>query len=132
MLDWEVQREPSWSEWIGPLVPLVLPLMFVGLWIYLGQGGLAAAARRPSPEFVPIDRAVRGRGQVDIFFTDPVHSRQFVETFHDDEPFLVASGNGGALGLALRGRRRPFLLDRNLQSLDLSEEERAAVYRAAG
>jgi hypothetical protein len=131
MIDTEVSRDVSINDVAGPIVLLVFPVLLTVVFVVTSRKGIARAAQRPEPVLVPIARIVRRQGQLDVFFVDPERKREAVDSFDAPGPLLVAGPEGKPLGLALKGARRPHLLDARLVLLDLTDAERASVLAAA-
>lgn len=133
----EMERDMSWSELIGPIALLLIPGMILIAFFLTSRRGLAAAAARPEPIAVAIEKAVRSPGRLYLHTRAPGAARPVVDAFSNPTmPLLVAPPPGApgeqqwALAL-LSPRGRHYVLDSALALLDLSPEERSAVLSAA-
>jgi hypothetical protein len=139
MLKPEMDRDMTWSELLGPLFLLLLPLAAVLWWWGTGRRGLAAAAANPEPLIAPIEKAIRQMpaNRLTVHFRPAGGSRLWGTTCGPgDEPVLVRPPAGAPQGqqwvLALRSPKgRPYALDAGLRDLDLTDGERAAIRNAA-
>lgn len=139
MLKPEMDREMTWSELLGPIFLLILPLLGLLIWWGTGRGGLAKAAANPNPVIAPIEKAVRQMpvNRLTLHFRPPGDAKTWVTPLGPgEEPLLVRPPAGAAQGeqwlLALRSPKgRAYALDANLKDLDLTDEERSAVRSAA-
>lgn len=139
MLKPEIDREMTWSELLGPVFLLLLPLFALLWWWATGRRGLAKAAANPNPVLAPIERAVRQLpvNRLNVHFRPPGDARAGYKSFGPgEEPLLVRPPAGAAPDeqwlLALRSPKgRAYALDSNLKDLDLTDEERAAIRTAA-
>ena len=135
----EMEREPGFSQQATPFLLLLLPLAGLLWWWGTGRRGLRAAAARPDPVIAPIEKVIRQlpANRLTIHFRPPGTDRPCGTTFGPgEEPLLVRPPAGAPEGeqwvLALRSPKgRPYALDAGLKELELSEEERAAIYNAA-
>lgn len=139
MLKPEMDRDMSWSELLGPIFLLLLPLVCLLWWWGTGRRGLAKAAAHPNPVIAPIENAARQMpgNRLTLHFRPPGDPRAWVTALGPgEEPLLVRPPAGAAQGeqwlLALRSPKgRAYALDANLKDLDLTDEERAAIRNAA-
>ena len=139
MLRPEIDREPDWSQNATPFLLLFLPLAGLLWWWGTARRGLKAAAARPDPVIAPIEKAIRQMpaNRLTIHFRPPGAARLYGTTFGPgEEPLLVRPPAGAPEGeqwvLALRSPKgRPYALDAGLRELELSDEERAAIYNSA-
>jgi hypothetical protein len=129
----EAERDLRWSEWIGPIVILLIPVIALLVWLFGHKGGIVDALRDPKPIIVPVDRFVRRPNLLEVYFRKPEGGKELVQIFAKGrEPLLLhppagaASDNPWALAL-LASSGRPILLDGDLATLDLTEAERAAI-----
>ena len=138
MLKPEVEREPELDTRVGSSLLMLIPALALLAWFATGRGALAKAARDPRPVVVPIERTVwNGQARrTEVWFERPGGGNPLRNDFREnDGPLLArppdaADGRQYALGL-LTPKGVPVLLDKELKMIDLSEEERAAVLRAA-
>lgn len=137
MLKPEMDRELGWDEAYGPLFLLIMPAIVLAIFFFTGRRGLAAAARDPKPLIVPIEKVIRQPQKLYIHSRPPGAPRPFVDAFaHPATPLLVPPPPGSppdqqwALAL-LSPKGRSYLLDSQLASLELSDEERATLLNAA-
>lgn len=137
MTERDVQRDESIVNIAIPGVFLtLLPLLALLLWFATGKRAFRQAAAEPRPAVVPIERAVRRPDRLDVWFRRPDGKGQGLRSFRKGEPLLVAPPAGSppdqqwALALLTRSGH-PILIERELAELALTEEERAAIYRAA-
>ena len=139
MLKPEMARDMTWSELLGPVFLLLLPLAGLLWWWGTARGGLAAAAARPDPVIAPVEKAIRQMpaNRLTVHFRPEGAARAYGATFGPgEEPLLVRPPAGAPEGqqwvLALRSPKgRPYALDAGLRDLDLTEEERASIRNAA-
>jgi hypothetical protein len=139
MLKPEMDRDMTWSELLGPIFLLILPLGALLWWWGAGRSGLAKAAASPNPVLAPIEKVVRQMpvNRLTLHFRPPGDPRSWVTTLGPgEEPLLVRPPAGAAPGeqwlLTLRSPKgRAYALDAGMKDLDLSEEERAAIRSAA-
>jgi len=139
MLKPEMDRDMTWSELLGPIFLLLLPLACLLWWRGTGRGGLARAAANPNPVVAPIEQAVRQMpaNRLTLRFRPPGDDKAWVTVLGpDEEPLLVRPPAGAAQDeqwlLALRSPKgRAYALDANMKDLDLTDEERAAIRTAA-
>lgn len=133
----EAERDPDHVS--GAIMWAFLILVPVAGWLFwlaTGRRALAAAARSPSPVVVAIDRFEpnSASGRLDVWFHRPEGGSPILNRFRPGAGPLIVSmpsdvGVGALALLAPRGR--PILLDAGLSELNLTEEERAAIQRAA-
>jgi hypothetical protein len=139
MLKPEMDRDMTWSELLGPVFLLLLPLAALLWWWGTGRRGLAAAAALPEPLIAPVEKAIRQMpaNRLTVHFRPEGAPRPFGTTFGPgEEPLLVRPPAGAPEGqqwvLALRSPKgRPYALDAGLRELELTEEERTAIRNAA-
>jgi len=137
MLKPEMDRTLGWDETFGPLFLLVMPAIVLAIFFFTSRRGLAKAARDPKPAIVPIEKVVRQPGKIYVHSRPPGAARPFVDTFvAPDQPLLVRPPAGSQpeqqWALALTAPNgRTYLLDSQLSTLELTNEERAAVLEAA-
>jgi hypothetical protein len=138
MLKPEVERDPGWDNLLGPFAPMLIGFMGLGIWIALGDGGLAKAGRDPRPQLVRIDRALRTQqNRLHVWFEAPGRPKPVGETFEPGNgPLLTGPPPGEPANrdwaLALVPEKgRPYLVDAKLARFDFTEEERGAILRAA-
>jgi hypothetical protein len=138
MLRSEIERDMRWGEVIGPSILAVFPLLALLWWLATGSGALARAARNPDPVIVPVERFARRGTSLQVWFRAPDGGAPVRSEFPEGSGPLFVEPSGGSsfdrphvLGLARPGKI-PVLLDRDLARLDFTDEERRAVWRAAG
>lgn len=137
MLLREIERGTTGSDWIAMTVLTLLPAIGLLTWFATGRGALAKAAAEPRPVVVAIDRVERGPNRIDIWFHRPNGDGQpLLRSFRNGARPLLVAPPGGATdrnqALALLGPRdHPILLDADLGELELTDQERAAIVRAA-
>lgn len=139
MLKPEMDRDMTWSELLGPVFLLILPLLGLTIWWGTGRGGLAKAAAQPEPVLAPIEKAVRQMpaNRLALTFRPPGDRRAWITTLGPgEEPLLVRPPAGAPEGeqwlLALRAPKgRAYALDAGMKDLELSDAERAAIRNAA-
>jgi hypothetical protein len=139
MLKPEMDRDMTWSELLGPIFLLLLPLACLLWWRATGRRGLAKAAANPNPVIAPIEKAIRQMpvNRLTLHFRPPGDTRSWITPLGPgEEPFLVRPPAGAAPGeqwlLALRSPKgHAYALDANMKDLDLTDEERAAIRNAA-
>src|SRR5207237_6425590 len=109
MLKPEMDRDMTWSELLGPVFLLLLPLIGLLWWWGTGRNGLAKAAANPNPVIAPIERAVRQlpANRLNVHFRPAGDARAGYRSFGPgEEPMLVRPPAGSAQGeqwlLALR------------------------------
>jgi hypothetical protein len=137
MLQPEVEREMTWSELAGPVVLLLIPAPILAAFFFTSRRGLAAAAARPHPLLVPIEKAIRSPGRIYLHTRAPGAEKPTVDTFPASAMPLLVAPPPGASGerqwaLALQSPKgRHYVLDSALAWLDLTPEERSRVLSAA-
>jgi hypothetical protein len=139
MLKPEMDRDMTWSELLGPIILLLLPLAGLAWWWGTARRGLAAAAARPDPVIAPVEKAIRQMpsNRLILHFRPVGDTRSWITALGPgEEPLLVRPPAGAAEGeqwlLALRAPRgKAYALDAGMKDLELSEAERAAIRNAA-
>lgn len=138
MLKPEIDRDPSFSQWAAPFLLLLLPLGALLWWWATGRRGLAKAAASPDPLIAPIEKAIRQMpaNRLVVHFRAEGQPRVSVTTFRPgEEPLFVRPPAGAPEGqqwlLALRSPKgTAYALDAGLRDLDLTDQERDAIYAA--
>lgn len=139
MLKPEMDREMTWSELLGPVFLLLIPLACLLWWWAAGRRGLAKAAAHPEPVLAPIEKAIRQMpaNRLLVHFRPVGDTRSWITALGPgEEPLLVRPPAGAAESeqwlLALRSPKgRPYALDAGMKDLELTEDERAAIRNAA-
>lgn len=139
MTEADVQRGDPFMNLAVPIFFFsVIPVIALLIWFATGDGALKAAAARPRPGIVPVERAVRDpkSNRLDIWFPRPGGGPPGKAAFRTGGPLLVTPPAGAPAGqqwaLALLGTKDwPILLDQDLKALDLTDAERAAIQAAA-
>lgn len=133
MLKPEAERDLRWTEWIALPILLLIPFAALLIWFFGRKGGLEDALRDPRPVAVPVERMVRGSKMLQLWFRKPEGGKELVQFFGQGKtPFLLhppagePSDRPWALAL-LSPNGRPIILDSDLASLDLTDQERAAI-----
>lgn len=139
MLKPEMDRDMTWSELLGPIFLLLLPLACLAWWWGTARRGLAAAAANPNPLIAPVEKAVRQMpaNRLILHVRPAGDTRAWITALGPgEEPLLVRPPPGAAEGeqwlLALRSPKgKAYALDAGMKDLDLTEQERAAIRNAA-
>ena len=135
MLKPEAERDLRWSEWIGVLFALAIPLAALLLWLFGRKHQLEDAVRAPRPVTVAVEKLVRRGDLLEVGFRTPEGKEKLQVFAGGKTPFLLhpppdePSDRPWALAL-LTPKGRPVLLDSDLCELELSPEERAALLGA--
>ncbi|HMG48383.1 MAG TPA: hypothetical protein VK614_13100 [Allosphingosinicella sp.] len=137
MLEPELERDMTWSEWLGPLFLLLLPAATLLVFFATARRGLAKAARNPDPLVVPIEKVIRQPGRLYLHTRAPGAPKPAVDSFPVPLVPLQVPPPPGAppeqqwvLALKAPGGRH-YVLDGALAWLDLTDEERSRVLNAA-
>lgn len=137
MLEPELAREISWSELLGPIFLLLLPAATLLVFFATARRGLARAAHSPDPLLVPIEKMIRQPGKLYLHTRAPGAARATVDVFANSAMPLQAPAPPGSPPdqqwvLALKSPNgRHYVLDGALAWLDLTDDERSRVLRAA-
>ncbi|MDB5694154.1 MAG: hypothetical protein JWO81_3217 [Alphaproteobacteria bacterium] len=135
----EIARGTTMDDFIPMFLLLLMPAGALSIWLFSSRKALAAAARRPRPVIVEIDRIASGprSNRLEVRFRRSDDGREAVATFRTGGPLLISPPPGAPpgrqWGLALLGPKDvPLLLDSELSLIDLTPDARAGILRAAG